>query len=69
MGQVENSYFFAKYFHEIYSKYIPPCMIMIYAMSDALQVMPQCLHTLCSGATVRSKRVGNTMNGSQEEIG
>jgi hypothetical protein len=43
---------------------------MIYAMPDAVTGdAPQWLHTLRSGATVRSKWVDNTMNVSQEEIG
>jgi hypothetical protein len=47
--------FFAKYFHDIYSEYTTPCVIMIYAMPDALRDTSQWLHTLRSWAIVRSK--------------
>jgi hypothetical protein len=51
MSQVTSSHF-AKYFCDIYSKYITPCTVIIYATSDAIQVTPLRLHTLRSGAPV-----------------
>jgi hypothetical protein len=40
MSRVTSSQF-AKYVHDIYCKYIAPCMVMIYATSDAIWVMPR----------------------------
>jgi hypothetical protein len=39
MSRVTSSYF-AKYFCNIYSEYITPCTVMIYATFDAIRVMP-----------------------------
>jgi hypothetical protein len=47
--QVHN---FAKYFYDIYSEYITPSAVMIYATSDATWAMPVRLHTLRSQATL-----------------
>jgi hypothetical protein len=51
MSRVTSSHF-AKCFYDIYSEYITPCTVMIYASSDATRVMPLWLHTLRSGAMV-----------------
>jgi hypothetical protein len=51
MSRATSSYF-AKYFCDVYSKYITSCMIMIYAMLDAMQFTPPRLRTLRSGAMV-----------------
>jgi hypothetical protein len=59
---------FANYFYDICFEYITPCMVMTYAMSDAIWAMPPWLRTLRSWATVWSDRVDNTMNNSQKEI-
>jgi hypothetical protein len=68
MSQVASSYF-AKYFCDIYSKYITPCVLMTYATFDVIWVTPPRLRTLCSQATVWSNRVDNTTHNSQKEIG
>jgi hypothetical protein len=68
MSQVTSTRF-AKYFCDTYSEYITPCVVMIYATSNAIWVMPLLLCTLHSRATIWSNGVDNTMNGSQEEIG
>jgi hypothetical protein len=46
MSQVTSSHF-AKYFCNIYSEYITPCVAMTYATSDAIRVASPRLHTLC----------------------
>jgi hypothetical protein len=51
MSQVTNSHY-AKYFYDIYSEYITPCMVMIYAMSDAIRATHPWLCTLRLRATV-----------------
>jgi hypothetical protein len=45
-----TSSYFAKYVCDIYSEYITPYTVMIYATSDVVQVMPLRLHTQHSGA-------------------
>jgi hypothetical protein len=47
MSRVTSSHF-AKYFCDMYSEYITPCVVMIDVTSDAIQVMPLRLHTLRS---------------------
>jgi hypothetical protein len=42
---------------------------MTYATSDAIWAMPPRLRTLLLRATLRSDRVDNMMDNSQEEIG
>jgi hypothetical protein len=59
---------FAKYFCDIYSEYITPCMITTYTTLDAIRVTLPRLRILRSRATVWSDPVDNTMNASQEEI-
>jgi hypothetical protein len=51
MSQVTSSHF-AKYFCDTYSKYITPCMVMTYAMSNAIRVTPPWLCSLRSQDTV-----------------
>jgi hypothetical protein len=68
MSRVTSSYF-AKHFYDIYSEYITPCTVIIYATSDALCVTRSRLHTLHLGAAVWSDWVDNIMYGSQREIG
>jgi hypothetical protein len=63
MSRVTSSHF-AKYFYDIYSEYIAPCIVIIYATFDVKRVKPPRLHTLRSGATVWSGWMDNTMNGS-----
>jgi hypothetical protein len=67
MSWVTSSYF-AKYFCDVYSEYITPCVIMAYATSDAIWVTPPWLRTLRSGATACFDGVDNTTDNSQEEI-
>jgi hypothetical protein len=68
MSWVTSSHF-AKYFYDIYSEYITPCVVMTYATFDAIRVTPPWLSTLCSRAMILSNWVDNMTDNSQEKIG
>jgi hypothetical protein len=50
----DTSSHIAKYFCDLYSDYITPYTVMIDATTDVIWVTPPRLHTLRSGATVRT---------------